>query len=237
MSRESFHDEERERREQRQFHRRMTKAEVYDAMTPRPLFAPRPITGRQLREENEAEHGVAFPHENDVVPHPPVLAEDGMLTGTMAEVAAMLDAKSVPTEDRSMYVVAAEGETLDDALDRVFGQGEHHMAELADLHRAGAKDDGEKLDYTLVPVELEDSVCAVMTMGAKKYTRNGWRTVPDGGQRYLAAMERHVKAFKDGEDLDPESGLHHLAHAACNLGFLLHFAANGIDIGAWRGDQ
>jgi hypothetical protein len=34
---------------------------------------------------------------------------------------------------------------------------------------------------------------------------------------------RHLHAFNDGEDKDPESGLSHLAHASCCLMFLLEF--------------
>jgi hypothetical protein len=34
---------------------------------------------------------------------------------------------------------------------------------------------------------------------------------------------RHIMAFNDGEDKDPESGLSHLAHAACCIMFLLEF--------------
>jgi hypothetical protein len=103
-----------------------------------------------------------------------------------------------------------------------------------DRHEPGAKVDAGKLDLTLVPPELEEAVCRVLEFGAKKYSRDGWRTVPDAARRYFAALERHLKAFKRGEDFDRDSGLHHLDHAACNLAFLLHFYAAGHDIGAWR---
>lgn len=101
-------------------------------------------------------------------------------------------------------------------------------------HVPGAKSDHGKLDLTLVPVEMEEAVAEIMTFGARKYTRDGWRSVPDAGLRYFAAMERHLKSFRKGEDNDPESGLHHLAHAACNLAFLLHFLRNGKAVGSWR---
>ena len=104
-----------------------------------------------------------------------------------------------------------------------------------DPHQAGAKVDGGKLDLTLVPAELEEAVCRVLEFGARKYTRDGWRQVPDAPRRYFAAMERHIKAFKRGEDFDPDSGLHHLEHAACNVAFLLWFLHGGRqDVGAWR---
>ena len=40
--------------------------------------------------------------------------------------------------------------------------------------------------------------------------------------RYFSAAQRHLLAWNDGEDNDPESGLPHLAHASCNLMFMLY---------------
>lgn len=97
----------------------------------------------------------------------------------------------------------------------------------------GEKYDDKKLDLTLVPPEMEEMVADVMMFGAAKYARNNWKIVEDADRRYFAAMERHIKAFKRGEDTDHESGLHHLAHAATCMAFLLHFLADG-PIGAWR---
>lgn len=97
----------------------------------------------------------------------------------------------------------------------------------------GAKYDDGKLDLTLVPPEMEEAVAEVMMFGAKKYARNNWKIVPDADRRYFAAMERHIKAFKRGEETDMESGLHHLAHAATCMAFLLHYLGNG-PIGEWR---
>jgi hypothetical protein len=59
-----------------------------------------------------------------------------------------------------------------------------------------------------------------MAFGAQKYGDHNWR----GGIKYtrlLGAAKRHIKAFNMGEDLDPESGLSHVAHAICCLGMLL----------------
>lgn len=56
----------------------------------------------------------------------------------------------------------------------------------------------------------------VGTFGAKKYTDNGWQEVDNGIERYLSAMLRHYLNYKNGEELDPESGLPHLSHMAWN---------------------
>jgi hypothetical protein len=54
-----------------------------------------------------------------------------------------------------------------------------------------------------------------------KYAPDGWRTVPDAKARYTAALGRHFNAWRSGEEIDPESGLPHLAHVLCNAVFLV----------------
>lgn len=34
--------------------------------------------------------------------------------------------------------------------------------------------------------------------------------------RMLASLKRHINAFEQGQDLDEETGLYHIAHAAWN---------------------
>jgi hypothetical protein len=58
-------------------------------------------------------------------------------------------------------------------------------------------------------------VAKLSTFGAKKYSRGGWETVPNGIERYEDAMWRHLlKAHT--EDIDPETGLSHLTAVAWN---------------------
>ena len=84
----------------------------------------------------------------------------------------------------------------------------------------GRKFDGGKLEYGLLPpLALEETV-KVLTFGAQKYERDNWKKVPDSKRRYFDAMERHIWAYKKGEQMDPESGIHPLAHAMCCLMFL-----------------
>lgn len=85
----------------------------------------------------------------------------------------------------------------------------------------GRKDDSEKLRYDLMPVEVEEEIVKVLTYGAKKYAENNWKYVERFEDRYYAALRRHIAAWRKGEKIDPESGLHHLAHAACCITFLL----------------
>lgn len=84
----------------------------------------------------------------------------------------------------------------------------------------GRKFDGGKLEYGLLPpLALEETV-KVLTFGAQKYERDNWQKVPDAKRRYFDALQRHVWAWKQGEQIDPESNIHHLAHAMCCLMFL-----------------
>jgi hypothetical protein len=81
----------------------------------------------------------------------------------------------------------------------------------------GAKLDSGKPDLSLLVMfgRALQAVGTVSTFGAKKYTRGGWVFVPDGYNRYTAAMLRHV--LKENESaVDSDSGLTHAAHAAWN---------------------
>jgi hypothetical protein len=85
----------------------------------------------------------------------------------------------------------------------------------------GLKFDNGKPDYSLIPPYAEREVVKVLSFGAKKYGRENWKEVEDAYHRYEAATRRHMAAFKMGETHDPESGIHHYAHAICSLMFLL----------------
>lgn len=90
-----------------------------------------------------------------------------------------------------------------------------------------------KIELGLVPTELIEEVAKVMTYGKNKYTvkdnngniivsgANNWRK----GLKWMdvvSSLERHLLAFKNGEDFD-ESGCLHLGHVGANLGFLLNY--------------
>lgn len=70
------------------------------------------------------------------------------------------------------------------------------------------------------------AVVDVLEFGAIKYQPDSWRNVPDADRRYFDAAMRHLAhAHTHGvSDTDAESGLPTIAHAACNMLFLLDFA-------------
>ena len=91
----------------------------------------------------------------------------------------------------------------------------------------GRKDDLGKLRYDLLPPNALREVAKVLTYGAAKYAPNNWQAVDDAKARYAAALMRHFEAWRDGEILDPDSRLPHLAHVVCNALFLLWFELKG----------
>lgn len=84
----------------------------------------------------------------------------------------------------------------------------------------GIKNDKGKVPLTMVPLALKEEVAKVMAYGAIKYSRNNFKQgFPYS--RLIDATMRHLEAFNDGIDLDHESGLSHLGHAAASIGMLL----------------
>lgn len=87
--------------------------------------------------------------------------------------------------------------------------------------------DEGKHRYDLVPWDAVDEIVRVLEFGGGKYPERNWES---GGpwSKYLAPAFRHLRSWAMGETNDPESGLNHLAHAACCLLFLLAYAKRGI---------
>jgi len=86
---------------------------------------------------------------------------------------------------------------------------------------AGKKYDDGKMPWHLLPWAATERVVEVLAHGAGKYGPDNWRKVKPIDARYFSAAMRHLMAWRTGESLDPDSGLPHLAHAACCVLFLL----------------
>ena len=72
--------------------------------------------------------------------------------------------------------------------------------------------------FLLPPFALFETAW-VHGLGAKKYGPYNWRENRVATSVYISAIMRHLMAYSNGEDLDPESGRSHLAHisAGCNI--------------------
>lgn len=87
----------------------------------------------------------------------------------------------------------------------------------------GLRHNTGKLRMDLVPTTAMRALARVMGYGAKKYAPFNWAR----GMQYsivIGCLLRHLTAWMDGEDNDPESGLSHLDHVIANVAFLIHYA-------------
>lgn len=89
------------------------------------------------------------------------------------------------------------------------------------------KDDARKPRTDLLPFDAIEGVAVVLDYGAQKYAARNWELGLSWG-RLLAATLRHLFRWGLGEDIDPESGLPHLDHAACSVLMLSATVKRGI---------
>jgi hypothetical protein len=87
---------------------------------------------------------------------------------------------------------------------------------------AGTKNDQGKAPFHLLSGPALWAVAEVLEYGRQKYAARNWE---DGisYSRLFAALQRHLWEWWSGVKRDDESGLHALAHAMCDIMFLLHY--------------
>lgn len=103
--------------------------------------------------------------------------------------------------------------------------------------KGGTKHDSGKPDISLLPRAFMEGTARAFMFGAQKYGRDNYKA---GFEltRPLAAAQRHILAFLDGEDKDPESGLSHLDHAAASLAMCMETLRLGTAIdNRYKGPQ
>lgn len=66
-----------------------------------------------------------------------------------------------------------------------------------------------------------------MMDGERKYGPYNWRDKKVKASIYIAAADRHLKAWTEKQELAPDSGVHHLGHALACLAILLDAQATG----------
>jgi hypothetical protein len=86
----------------------------------------------------------------------------------------------------------------------------------------GKKHDAGKPRTELLPWPALFEVAKVLTKGAEQYGDWNWRKGMSYS-RLIGAALRHIGAWADGKNIDPQWGLSHLAHAACCVLFLLTY--------------
>ena len=98
-------------------------------------------------------------------------------------------------------------------------------------NRAIKFDEG-KVRLSLLPREGLIAEARALEYGLLKYPKHNYKN----GMRWTRCVDaclRHLTAFANGEDNDPESGLSHLAHAKLCLGMLICL----IELGTGEDDR
>lgn len=90
----------------------------------------------------------------------------------------------------------------------------------------GIKDNRGKSRLDLIPPSPLFAIGHVLAYGARKYRPHNAQLGLSWSDTF-ASMQRHLWAWLDLEDNDPETGFSHLAHAACQLLFLMEYGIKG----------
>lgn len=77
-----------------------------------------------------------------------------------------------------------------------------------------------KAPLHLVPPMAIICLANAFKVGAEKYGAYNWRDKTVSKSVYYGACLRHMLAWWDGEDTDPETGNHHLDHAMACLAII-----------------
>lgn len=78
-----------------------------------------------------------------------------------------------------------------------------------------------KAPLGLIPAVAMEQTSWVHQLGANKYGSFNWRKTGVCASTYVNAIMRHLNAWREGEDNDPESQRTHLAHIACCCNILM----------------
>jgi len=85
----------------------------------------------------------------------------------------------------------------------------------------------KKVPLWLVPPALTIGAAEGLADGAKKYGPYNYRDIPVQYSVYIEAIERHIAALKDGEDLAQDSQIHHVKHIAAGCAIILDCLGHG----------
>lgn len=93
----------------------------------------------------------------------------------------------------------------------------------SDAKGSGARANKGKIDLTLVPMLLLGGVTRVFMGGCLKYADWNWAKGMAWGSAMACTLRHLFKWWYLREDIDPESGEHHLDHALANIFMMKHY--------------
>lgn len=79
-----------------------------------------------------------------------------------------------------------------------------------------------KRKWSLVHFRSLEPMVEALEFGANKYAPNNWKKGLDR-KEILESLQRHLGYLMDGEDIDPDSKVHHIGHILCNAMFYSYF--------------
>lgn len=97
------------------------------------------------------------------------------------------------------------------------------LSGLGGLNDTAARMDDGKTPWHLVPWGAVAQIVEVLDFGKRKYAQGNWRQGMAWSRVFSATIRHLIAWWWKREDIDQESGLSHLAHAACNILFLMHY--------------
>lgn len=75
----------------------------------------------------------------------------------------------------------------------------------------------KKLQFQHLPVGVLKEIASGMAEGAHKYGAYNWRKTKIQLSDYYDSTFRHLTSWYEGEDIDPDSQVHHLSKAITGL--------------------
>jgi len=93
------------------------------------------------------------------------------------------------------------------------------------INNRGIKNDQGKLRVDLLSPDSLLGIARILGYGSTIYGDRNWELGLLYSRVYAATL-RHILKFWGGENIDEDSGLSHLDHAACCIHFLQHYEKN-----------
>lgn len=94
---------------------------------------------------------------------------------------------------------------------------------------SGARANKGKVSFSMVPFHLLAGVARVFMGGKLKYAEWNWTKGMKWSSCFDCTLRHLIKWWFLGEDIDPESGEHHLDHVICNVFMLKHYTKTYTD--------
>ncbi|WP_282129254.1 dATP/dGTP diphosphohydrolase domain-containing protein [Roseobacter litoralis] len=143
------------------------------------------------------------------------------------------DSHNVRSSDSSHFDLICETCNATDAMRGVLDapcqlQDYKHPTPHPKDPKKGAGD--RKVQFHTLPFAVIAEDAVAHSEGALKYGAHNWQNGEVIGSTYISAAFRHLFAYLGGEDIDPDSGLHHLTKLRATIGVLRDAQIHGTAI-------